>query len=48
MENGGAPTDSKNSTTSSYRINGEVSDYMLTNNNIYAISPYIGSSNIFT
>jgi hypothetical protein len=46
---GGAPEDKfKNSSTSSYRINGEASDYMLATKNIFAVSPSIGSSDIFS
>jgi hypothetical protein len=46
---GGAPYALyQNSSTTSYRCNGEISDYMLAVKNIFAISPSIGSSNIYS
>lgn len=49
ISKGGAPNDMfKNSSKTAYRCNGETSDYMLATKNIFAVSPSIGSSDIFS
>ena len=49
IEVGRAPSNTvRNSSKSNYRVNGEASDYMLGVKQIYAISPHIGSTDVFT
>jgi len=46
---GGAPSNTqRNATLTNYRVNGDASDYMLGEHGIWAISPFIGSTNVYT